>query len=178
MRNLQLILLSSMIVLSACQSKTNFVYPVAGKGETVDNYFGTEVADPYRWLENDTSQATAAWVEAENLVTNAYLAQIPFRAQLKQRLTDLLDYERIGLPQKKNGKYYFFKNDGLQNQSVLYVKNALDEEAEVLLDPNTLSEDGTVALTGITFSNTGKYMAYTIYYKFIFVALKDFFYRV
>ncbi|MDR2806173.1 MAG: prolyl oligopeptidase family serine peptidase [Dysgonamonadaceae bacterium] len=162
MRNAKVFLLSSMIVLGACQSKTKLVYPVAEKDDTVDNYFGTEVADPYRWLENDTSQATAAWVEAENQVTNNYLAAIPFREQLKQRLTDLVNYERIGIPQKKNGKYYFFKNDGLQNQNVLYVKDALDGEATVLLDPNTLSDDGTVALTGINLSNNGKYMAYSI----------------
>jgi prolyl oligopeptidase len=151
-----------MIVLGACQSKTTFVYPVAEKDNTVDQYFGTEVPDPYRWLENDTSQATAAWVEAENEVTNAYLAKIPFREQLKQRLTDLVNYERIGVPQKKNGKYYFFKNDGLQNQNVLYVKDALDGEATVLLDPNTFSDDGTVALSGISLSNDGKYLAYSI----------------
>ncbi|MDR0542915.1 MAG: S9 family peptidase, partial [Dysgonamonadaceae bacterium] len=162
MRKAQVILLSSMIVLGACQSKTKLVYPVAEKGNTVDNYFGTEVADPYRWLENDTSQATAAWVEAENQVTNEYLTQIPFREQLKQRLTDLVNYERIGIPQKKNGKYYFFKNNGLQNQNVLYVKNSLDGEATILLDPNTLSTDGTVALAGISLSNDGKYMAYTL----------------
>jgi prolyl oligopeptidase len=150
------------MVMSACQLKTKLVYPVAEKNDVVDNYFGTEISDPYRWLENDTSQATAAWVEAENEVTNAYLAKIPFREQLKQRLTDLVNYERIGIPWKKNGKYYFFKNDGLQNQSVLYVKNSLDGEATVLLDPNTLSDDGTVALSGTSFSNDGKYMAYTI----------------
>jgi prolyl oligopeptidase len=151
-----------MIVLGACRPETQRVYPVAETDSTIDTYFGTEVPDPYRPLENDTSQATAAWVEAENRVTNEYLSQIPFREQLKQRLTDLVNYERIGIPQKKNGKYYFFKNDGLQNQSVLYVKDALDGEASVLLDPNTLSDDGTVALTGTSFSNDGKYLAYTI----------------
>ncbi|GHT67314.1 prolyl endopeptidase [Bacteroidia bacterium] len=158
----RIILLSSMMILGACQLKTKLVYPAAEKDNTVDNYFGTEVPDPYRWLENDTSQATAAWVEAENKVTNEYLAKIPFREQLKQRLTDLVNYERIGIPQKKKGKYYFSKNNGLQNQSVLYVKNSLDGEATVLLDPNTLSDDGTVALSGVSFSNDGKYMAYIV----------------
>jgi len=162
MKSKAILLLSTMMIFGACQQKTKLDYPVTEKDNTVDNYFGTEVPDPYRWLENDTSQATAAWVEAENQVTNEYLAKIPFREQLKQRLTDLVNYERIGVPQKKNGKYYFFKNDGLQNQSVLYVKDFLDGEATVLLDPNTLSDDGTVALTGISFSNNGKYMAYTI----------------
>jgi prolyl oligopeptidase len=151
-----------MIVLSACQPNTKLTYPTPETDSTTDSYFGTEVPDPYRPLENDTSQATAAWVEAENEVTNAYLAQIPGRDRLKQRLTDLVNYERIGAPQKKNGKYYFFKNDGLQNQSVLYVKDALDGEARIVLDPNALSDDGTVALTGISFSKNGKYMAYTL----------------
>ncbi|GHV49984.1 prolyl endopeptidase [Bacteroidia bacterium] len=137
-------------------------YPVAEKDGTADTYFGTQVADPYRWLENDTSLATAAWVEAENKVTDEYLAKIPFREQVRQRLTSLINYERIGSPSKKNGKYYFFRNSGLQNQSVLYVKETLDGEAQVLLDPNTLSNDGTVALTGTSFSHDGKYLAYTI----------------
>ncbi|MDR2118764.1 MAG: prolyl oligopeptidase family serine peptidase [Tannerellaceae bacterium] len=151
-----------MILLSACHPGTKSNYPVAEKDNTVDTYFGTEVPDPYRWLENDTSQATAAWVEAENKVTAAYISQIPFRDRLKQRLTELTDYEKIGSPYKKKGKYYFFKNDGLQNQSVFYVKESLDGEARVLLDPNTLSDDGTVALSGVSFSNSGKYLAYTI----------------
>ncbi|GHT32546.1 prolyl endopeptidase [Bacteroidia bacterium] len=156
------ILLSSMVILGACQSGTKIVYPVAEKDGAVDTYFGTEVPDLYRWLENDTSQATADWVAAENAVTNAYLSQIPYRDKVKQRLTDLTNYERIGSPYKKNGKYYFFKNTGLQNQSVFYVKDSLDGEPSVLLDPNALSDDGTVALTGVSFSHDGKYLAYTI----------------
>ena len=136
--------------------------PKAEKVDTVDVYFGTEVADPYRWLENDTSAATAAWVEAENKVTNEYLAQIPFRKQLLERLTNLANYEKIGAPFKKHGKYYFYKNDGLQNQSVLYVQDSLEGEPRVFLDPNKLSDDGTVALTGLSFSHDGKYAAYTI----------------
>jgi prolyl oligopeptidase len=156
------ILMSSMIILGACHSGNRIVYPVTEKDSTTDSYFGADVADPYRWLENDTSQATADWVDAENKVTATYISKIPFREHLKQRLTDLTNYERIGSPYKKNGKYYFFKNDGLQNQSVLYVKESLDGEAAVLLDPNTLSDDGTVALSGISFSNDGKYLAYTV----------------
>ena len=151
-----------MAIISACSSKTTLSYPEAIKDNTVDTYFGTEVADPYRWLENDTSQATSAWVKAENDITNAYLARIPFRNKLKERLTQLTNYEKIGTPFKKNGKYYFYKNDGLQNQNVLYVKEILDGEAKVLLDPNKLSDDGTVALNGISFSKDGKYMAYAI----------------
>ncbi|MDR3269600.1 MAG: prolyl oligopeptidase family serine peptidase [Tannerella sp.] len=157
------IFLFGMILLSACNSATKIEYPDTVQEDVTNNYFGTEVSDPYRWLENDTSQATAAWVDAENEITADYLSKIPFRDQVKQRLTDLMNYERIGSPYKKKGKYYFSKNDGLQNQSVLYVKeSSLDGEPIVLLDPNTLSDDGTVALTGIHFSNNGNYLAYTI----------------
>ena len=138
------------------------MYPETAKVDTVDVYFGTEVPDPYRWLENDTSAATAAWVEAQNKVTNDYLSKIPFRDALLKRLTDVANYEKIGTPFKKHGKYYFYKNDGLQNQSVLYVQDSLDGEPRVFLDPNKLSDDGTVALTGIYFSNNGKYTGYTI----------------
>jgi len=137
-------------------------YPVAAMQQVTDDYFGTKVADPYRWLEDDTAKNVAEWVEAQNKVTQSYLERIPFREQLKKRLTALTDYEKIGLPFKKHGKYYFYKNDGLQNQSVLYVKETLDGEASVLLDPNKLSDDGTVALAGISFSNDGKYLAYII----------------
>jgi prolyl oligopeptidase len=149
-------------MLFACNPKTKIEYPETVKDDIVDTYFGIEVADPYRWLENDTSQATAAWVEAQNKVTFGYLDKIPFRAKLKEELTELTDYEKYGSPYKKNGKYYFFKNDGLQNQSVLYVQETLDSEPKVVLDPNKLSEDGTVALSSISFSKDGKYLAYAI----------------
>lgn len=156
------LLLSGIMVMACAPQQKKLVYPETAKVDTVDVYFGTKVPDPYRWLENDTSAATAAWVEAENKVTNEYLARIPFREQLLKRLTSLADYEKIGAPFKKHGKYYFFKNDGLQNQSVLYVQDSLEGEPRVFLDPNKLSDDGTVALTGIYFSNNGKYAAYTI----------------
>ncbi|MDL2244068.1 prolyl oligopeptidase family serine peptidase [Parabacteroides sp. OttesenSCG-928-J18] len=156
------ILMGSMIGMLGCSTKAALEYPVAAKEEVKDTYFGVEVKDPYRWLENDTSEATMAWVKAENEVTAAYIAQIPFRDRVKERMTELTNYEKIGTPFKRHGKYYFYKNDGLQNQSVLYVKDTLDGEARVLLDPNQLSEDGTVALAGISFSNNGKYLAYTI----------------
>ena len=157
-----ILLLSGIMVMSCTPQQKKLTYPKAEKVDTVDVYFGTEVADPYRWLENDTSAATAAWVEAENKVTNEYLAQIPFRKQLLERLTNLANYEKIGAPFKKHGKYYFYKNDGLQNQSVLYVQDSLEGEPRVFLDPNKLSDDGTVALTGLSFSHDGKYAAYTI----------------
>lgn len=153
---------TGIIMMSCAQQQQKLAYPETAKVDTVDVYFGTEVPDPYRWLENDTSEATAAWVEAQNQVTNAYLAKIPFRNALLNRLTDLANYEKIGAPFKKHGKYYFYKNDGLQNQSVLYVQDSLEGEPRVFLDPNKLSDDGTVALTGISFSHDGKYTAYTI----------------
>ena len=137
-------------------------YPKAVKDGTVDNYFGETVADPYRWLENDTSQQTAAWVEAENRVTNAYLQRIPFRRKLLGRLTELTNYEKIGAPRKRHGKWYFYKNDGLQNQYVLYQMDRLGDQPRVFLDPNTLSADGTVALKGTYFSHNGRWMAYAV----------------
>lgn len=155
-------LLATGIIMMSCAQQQKLTYPTTAKVDTVDVYFGTEVPDPYRWLENDTSAATAAWVEAQNKVTNDYLSKIPFRGDLLKRMTELTNYEKIGTPFKKHGKYYFYKNDGLQNQSVLYVQDSLDGEPRVFLDPNKLSDDGTVALTGISFSNDGKYTAYTI----------------
>ncbi|MBO4340922.1 MAG: S9 family peptidase [Bacteroidales bacterium] len=147
------------IIIDACAPKT----PVTRKDNTVDNYFGTEVADPYRWLEDDASDETAAWVQAQNRVTDHYLKSIPFRAKLLARLKEVVNYEKVGVPsKKKNGKWYFYRNDGLQNQSVLYEQDTPGGEARVLLDPNTLSDDGTVALKGTYFSHDGKLMAYTI----------------
>lgn len=162
MKRVSTIMMCGVIIMSCTQKKQNLNYPMTEKVDTIDVYFGTEVADPYRWLENDTSAATAAWVSAQNQVTNDYLAQIPFRQQLLDRLTSVTNYEKIGTPFKKNNKYYFFKNDGLQNQSVLYTQDSLDGEPTVFLDPNQLSTDGTVALSGVRFSKDGKYAAYTI----------------
>lgn len=138
------------------------VYPKTAKGNTVDEYFGVKVADPYRWLENDTSAATANWVKAENKVTNTYLAKIPYRQAILNRLKILANYEKINAPFKKNGKFYFSKNNGLQNQYVIYVQDTPTSEARVFLDPNKLSTDGTVALKGLSFSHNGKYAAYRI----------------
>ena len=138
-------------------------YPETRMDETVvDDYFGTKVADPYRWLENDTSAETADWVKAQTEVTQDYLSHIPFRSAIKDRLTQIVNYERYSTPSKKHGRYIYSKNDGLQNQSVIYMQETLDGEPTVLLDPNKLSDDGTVSLGGISFSNDGKYMAYTI----------------
>ena len=161
MKKLLYLLLGTMAI-SCSKQPASITYPITEKDQTVDNYFGVEVPDPYRWLENDTSQATAEWVKAQNQVTNSYLEKLPFKEELLKRLTKLSNYEKIGTPFKKNGKFYFFKNNGLQNQSVLYQLETLDAEPKVILDPNELSEDGTVALSGISFSKDGKYMAYTI----------------
>ena len=136
---------------------------VTRKDNTVDNYFGTEVPDPYRWLEDDASEETAAWVKAQNKVTDYYLRRLPGRAKLLERLKEVANYEKVGTPwREKNGKWYQYRNNGLQNQSVLYEMDSPEAEARVFLDPNTLSEDGTVALKGCYFSHNGKYMAYTI----------------
>ncbi|MCC8037616.1 MAG: prolyl oligopeptidase family serine peptidase [Bacteroidales bacterium] len=139
------------------------IYPTAPKDDTVDEYFGMKVADPFRPLEDDTAAVTTAWVQAENAVTRGYLDQIPFRDAINKRLTALNNYHKSGTPSKhKNGKYYFYENNGLQNQSVLFELESLDGTPRVFLDPNTLSEDGTVALTGVYFSKDEKYAAYTI----------------
>ena len=151
-----------LLVMTACQTQPKLNYPETAREDVTDNYFGTEVAEPYRWLENDTSAATGQWVIAQNELTYSYLDNIKFRPGLKERLTKIYDYPKYGSPFKKNDKYYFFKNDGLQNQSVLYSQASLDAEPEVLLDPNKLSDDGTVALSQIAFSNNGKYLAYSI----------------
>ncbi|HEY9631960.1 MAG TPA: prolyl oligopeptidase family serine peptidase [Coleofasciculaceae cyanobacterium] len=135
-------------------------YPFSQKADQVDDYHGTKVADPYRWLEDPDSDETKAWVEEQNKVTFGYLGEIPAREPIKQRLTQLWNYERYGIPFKEGNRYFYFKNDGLQNQSVLYTLTSLDDEPKVLLDPNTLSEDGTVALSGLAISEDGKLMAY------------------
>lgn len=148
--------------LVGCSGQIKLDYPETKKVDTVDVYFGTQVADPYRWLEDDNSAETAEWVKAQNAVTDSYLEKIPFRAKLKEKLTALTNYEKMGTPWKEEGKYYYFKNNGLQNQSVLYECDSLGGEARILLDPNTLSEDGTVSLGSFAFSKDRKYLAYVI----------------
>ena len=149
----------SAIIAASCSPQL----PQTRKDGTVDNYFGTEVPDPYRWLEDDRSEETAAWVEAQNKVTSRYLGKIPFRGKLLERLTEVANYEKVGAPTRgRNGKWYFYKNNGLQNQSVLYEMDSPDGEPRVLLDPNTLSDDGTVALKGTYFSHDSRYLAYVI----------------
>jgi prolyl oligopeptidase len=137
-------------------------YPATTKTNQVDDYHGTKVADPYRWLEDDISAATKAWVEAQNKVTFGYLETIPERVAIKERLTKLWNYERYSVPFKEGSRYFFTKNDGLQNQSVLYTMISLGTVPTVLLDPNKLSPDGTIALGGVSISDDGKRMAYGI----------------
>jgi prolyl oligopeptidase len=137
-------------------------YPTNKKEDVKDTIFGTVVEDPYRWLEDDNSSETAEWVKAQNELTFGYLGQLPYRDQIKNRLTELWDYPKYGTPFKEAGKYFFYKNNGLQNQSVLYMAHDLTAPSQVLLDPNTLSEDGTAALNNIEISNDGKYLIYQI----------------
>ncbi|UBF28205.1 prolyl oligopeptidase family serine peptidase [Kovacikia minuta CCNUW1] len=144
------------------------VYPTSHQTNQVDDYHGKKVSDPYRWLENPDSPETKAWIEAENHLTFGYLSQIPAREMLRERLTQLWNYEKYSIPFKQGDtpqqaasqRYFYFKNDGLQNQSVLYTLKSLDDAPRVLLDPNVLSADGTIALSGLAISENGKLMAY------------------
>jgi len=144
--------------------ETNIVYPVTKTVDQIDEFHGTKVEDPYRWLEDDvrTSKDVAAWVESQNAVTFDFLKSIPQRDTIQKRMTELWNYEKIGAPFKRGGRYYFSRNDGLQNQNVLYQQETLDSDAQVLLDPNAWSKDGTVALSGSAFSHDGRYVAYGI----------------
>ncbi|HEU5117849.1 MAG TPA: S9 family peptidase, partial [Isosphaeraceae bacterium] len=137
-------------------------YPQARRGDVVENYHGTRVADPYRWLEDIDSAETRAWVEAENRVTDTYLESIPERSKIKDRLTKLWDYEKYGIPDQEGGRYFYTYNTGLQNQSVLFTTKSLGGDARELLDPNTLSKDGTVALSGLSITEDGSKMAYAL----------------
>ncbi|RRO15892.1 prolyl oligopeptidase family serine peptidase [Flavobacteriaceae bacterium 14752] len=165
-----LTLLIICITMSACQDNLKstptpaITYPQTKTVDTVDNYFGTEVKDPYRWLEDDRSEETEAWVKAQNKVTQSFLEEIPYRDKLNKRLTEIWNYEKVGAPFFEGDYVYFYKNDGLQNQSVLYryKKGETEAEAEVFLNPNTFSEDGTTSLAGLSFSEDGKLSAHSI----------------
>lgn len=164
--NRKLILsIAAAAMLSSIDAVAQVTYPKAPKDNTVDVYFGEKVADPYRWLEDDMSAQTAEWVDAENAVTRKYLDNIPMRKNILKRLKETANYEKIGIPFKRQGKWYVYRNNGLQNQSVLYQMDsptADTSKQRVWLDPNALSTDGTVALKGIYFSHNGRYMAYVI----------------
>ncbi|MGA7722948.1 MAG: prolyl oligopeptidase family serine peptidase [Ignavibacteriaceae bacterium] len=155
--NLILFLLTVFIMTSYPQA---LKYPKTYKDNTKDNYFGTVVNDPYRWLEDDTAKAVSEWVKKENEVTYGYLNKITYRDKIKERLEKLWNYPKYSVPFKGGSNYFFFKNDGLQNQSVLYIQSDLSAKPELFLDPNKLSSDGTVSLTTYAVSKDGKYFAY------------------
>jgi len=161
---LALIFMMSCKNESATTANIEVTYPETQKVDTVDTYFGTEVKDPYRWLEDDRSAETEAWVKTQNEATFGYLDNIPYREELKERLSKLWNYEKIGAPFKEGDYTYFYKNDGLQNQYVIYrYKTGEDPStAEVFLDPNIFKEDGTISLGGVSFSKDGKTLAYSI----------------
>jgi prolyl oligopeptidase len=162
-KNLSLVFFA-IITLIATYSQAQYEkmkYPETRKGTVVDNYFGTEVADPYRWLEDDRSAETEAWVIEQNKVTRSYLEKIPFRDQIKERLTKIWNYEKYTAPTRYGDYNYFYKNDGLQNQYVLYRQKG-DEDPEVFLDPNRFSKDGTTSLSSVSFSKDGSKVAYSI----------------
>ncbi|WP_017729966.1 prolyl oligopeptidase family serine peptidase [Nafulsella turpanensis] len=137
-------------------------YPTVKTVDTVDVYYGTEVPDPYRWLEDDRSEETGKWVQAQNAITEDYLAQIPFRDKIEERLTEIWNYPKSGAPFKRGDQYFVYRNDGLQNQYVVYTMDELGGEEEVFLDPNKWSDDGTTSLSGLSFSEDGEYAAYSI----------------
>lgn len=149
-----------MFMLASAAAAQPLPYPSTKKSDVTDDYFGTKVADPYRWLEDDNSAETRAWVKAQNEVTFAFLEAIPQRSAIRERLEKLWNYERFGIPFKRGDRWFFTRNSGLQNQSVLYVSDAADGEARELLDPNKLSKDGTVSLTESTPSEDGKLLVY------------------
>ena len=163
MRNL-IFPIAAVLVWASCgtapqpDSMTGFKYPETRTEEVTDTYFGTAVADPYRWLEDDRSEETGAWVEAQNAVTRGHLDAIPFRNAIRDRYEQIFNYEKVGAPRKIGDRYYISKNDGLQNQSVWYVRDGLDGEDQVFLDPNTLSEDGTVTASLSSASDDDKYI--------------------
>ncbi len=166
MKNLFFVLLTALLILSCntekkAPSEMALSYPETKQVDTVTTYFGTDVKDPYRWLEDDMSDETGAWVESQNKVTFGYLDQIPYRKSLKDRLEKLWNYEKLGRPFKEGEYTYFYKNDGLQNQYVVYRQKG-DGDAEVFLDPNTFSEDATTSLSSLRFSKNGKIAAYAI----------------
>ncbi|MDX1721041.1 MAG: S9 family peptidase, partial [Salegentibacter mishustinae] len=157
----------ALAVLASCndsksEKQISLNYPETKKVDTVTDYFGTEVKDPYRWLEDDRSEETEEWVKAQNEVTFDYLNSIPYKKELEERLSEIWNYEKISAPFEEGDYTYFYKNDGLQNQYVVYRKKGEDGETEVFLDPNKFSEDGTTSLAGLSFSKDGSKAAYAI----------------
>src|SRR6188768_2022609 len=155
-------LIAAALAGTTAVAQQQFTYPTTKKVDHVDTYHGTRVPDPYRWLEDDMSKETEAWVEAQNKVTFPYLEAIPFRAQLTARVKKLSDYAKFGSPFRKGPYYFFTKNDGLQDQSVLYIQKGIDGTPEVLIDPNTWEGQGTTRLAGFAPSADAKYAVYGI----------------
>jgi prolyl oligopeptidase len=153
-----------LALLGGCQSSVKWQYPEARRDTVVDNYHGIEVADPYRWLEDPESSETLAWVEKQNVLTERFLAAAPQRERIRKRLTELWDYPRYSAPSRTDTRYFFRKNDGLQNQPVLYMQETLDSEPQVVINPNLLSDDGTIAMTRSTASRDGTLLAYGLSY--------------
>jgi prolyl oligopeptidase len=162
-RFLSLVILALLVFLPACQqggkSQAQLSYPVTKKVDQVDDYFGTKVPDPYRWLENENAQDVKDWIQAENKLTFAYLEKIPYREKIRQRITEIYNYPKYSTPFRAGDYYFFNKNDGLQNQSVIYIQKGLEGKPEVFLDPNKLSPDGTVRIGLVDFSNDNRCVA-------------------
>ncbi len=158
------ILLTAIVMSCSNPPKPEAIsqYPVSAKVDTVDKYFGVVVPDPYRWMENDTTKQVADWVTSQNDITFGFLEKIPYREQIKKRLEALNDYEKVGSPVKRGEYIYFYKNEGLQNHSVMFRKKGEQGAVEVFLDPNTFSKDGTTRLAGVSFSKDGSRVAYQI----------------
>jgi len=158
--------IAALALLAACSgtvTEETYNYPQTRKDTTVvDDYFGTKVMDPYRWLEDDNSKETGEWVKAQNELTYSYLGKITYREKIKKRLTEIWNYEKVSTPWKRGGYYFFNKNDGVQNQSVLYVQEGLNGTPKILLDPNTMDAAGTTSLGGTSVREDGKYMAYSV----------------
>lgn len=162
MKNLVIIIIAFMGVACNTVQQNRLDYPETRKSDNSIDYFGINVPEPYDWLEDDNSDETKNWVIAQNSITQNYLKGIPFRDKIKDRFTQLWDFPKVSAPFKSGGRWFVYKNDGLQNQSVIYILNNPEDEGELFLDPNTLSEDGTVSLTNFTISEDGKYCAYGI----------------
>jgi prolyl oligopeptidase len=152
----------SEVAPSAAETTSSLNYPVARKVEQIDDYFGTLVSDPYRWMEDVDSAELKTWVDAENELTQSYLAEVPVRETMQKRLMELINFERYTAPARRGSRYFYSHNSGLQNQNVLYWHMGLEGEPQVLLDPNTFSEDGTVAISGLSITDDGSLAAYSI----------------
>lgn len=157
-----LFIIFTISLIMSCKQKTSLKYPKATKVDSTDIYFGIEIADPYRWLENNNSTETKEWINAENKITNQYLNQIPFKNKIKNRLTEVWAYEKLSTPSKKGDYIFYYKHDGAQNHPILYVKNIHTQDEKVLIDPNLFSDDGTTSLAGTSVSIDGKHIAYSI----------------